>query len=113
MICIKINNQVFERDDIVWVKTVNGDMNGRPFYFSGRLRTFTENSISLDTSKEFVTSNQSIDISNISRICLFEKNNLCNDCVNEIPSCSAENIEFGTDVGNDNVIRCDKFACKF
>ena len=38
------------------------------------------------------------------------KINLCDNCIFSIPECCHDKIEFGDDVGNDNVIECDGFT---
>ncbi len=42
------------------------------------------------------------------------KNNihLCLSCLNKYPNCNAENIIFGTGLGNDNIIACEKYQTK-
>ena len=41
------------------------------------------------------------------------KDNLCNYCQLEFPSCpKANHIKFGDGVGNDNVIECSEFVVK-
>jgi len=37
------------------------------------------------------------------------KRHLCESCQLEFPTCPSRKIEFGTGVGNDNVIECDAF----
>ena len=34
---------------------------------------------------------------------------LCKSCSKEFPTCDARKVIFGTCIGNDNVIECDKF----
>lgn len=41
------------------------------------------------------------------------KDNLCDYCMNEIPTCpKANHIRFGDGKGNDNVIECSEFNAK-
>jgi len=41
------------------------------------------------------------------------KDNLCNYCQNEIPTCpKANHIKFGNGKGNDNVIECSEFDAR-
>lgn len=35
--------------------------------------------------------------------------NLCDHCIHDIPTCSAEGLVFGLGKGNDNVLDCDVF----
>jgi len=56
------------KTDIVSVITISSDMHGTPFTFNGRILAFDEKLIQLDTSKEFTSSRQLIDIDNIARI---------------------------------------------
>ena len=37
------------------------------------------------------------------------KINLCDNCDNNFANCKAKNIIFGTGIGNDNIIACEKY----
>lgn len=39
------------------------------------------------------------------------KENLCDSCLNQcsFPECLPDNVEYGNNVGNDNIISCDNY----
>ncbi len=39
-----------------------------------------------------------------------EKTNMCSICNYDFATCEAKNIIYGTGIGKDNIVACDKFA---
>jgi len=41
------------------------------------------------------------------------KENLCDKCLNKIPECNPTVCEFGSGIGNDNIIGCSEYNGKY
>jgi hypothetical protein len=109
---IDATGKIFRKDDIVAVRLFRGNMDGTTFYVFGKIIDIRQDEVVVDTSKEYMRSTANLKFKDISEITLLEKINLCNYCTQEIPTCRNTNIEYGTGVGNDNVIKCDGFINK-